>query len=154
MNFIVNELKPFIDGNYRTMPAREFTANGGSSMGALISFILIWEYSDVFSQAACLSVPFKISRYDFVTPVENYTGDKKDIRIYIDNGGVDVEDSLQAGIDDMLLALKKKGYTENEDLYWFKDEEAKHSESDWAKRIWRPLIFMFGKEGSYSYIKQ
>ena len=28
------------------------------------------------------------------------------------------------------------------------------SESDWAKRIWRPLIFMFGKEGSSSYIKQ
>ncbi|UCH66098.1 MAG: hypothetical protein JSW63_02910 [Ignavibacterium sp.] len=154
MNFIVNELKPFIDAKYRTLPTREFTATGGSSMGALISFMLIWEHSNVFSQAACISAPFKIDRYDFITSVENYTGNKKDIRIYIYNGGIAIEDSLQAGIDEMLLVLKKQGYKDNEDLYWFKDAEAKHTERDWAKQIWRPLIFMFGNEESYSHIKK
>jgi len=154
MNFIVNELKPFIDDSYRTLSQREFTATGGSSAGGLISFMLLWEHSNVFSQAACLSPAFKIKWIDFVTPVENYTGDKKNIRIYIDNGGYALEDSLQEGIDDMLSVLRKKGYDKNGDLYWFKDAEAKHFETDWANRIWRPLIFMFGKEGSYSYIKQ
>jgi predicted alpha/beta superfamily hydrolase len=154
MNFVVNELKLFIDDKYRTLTDREFTATGGSSMGGLISFMLLWKHSDVFSQAACLSPALKIRKYDFVTPVANYTGDKKNIAIYIDNGGVGVEDSLQAGIDDMLSVLKKKGYAENGDLYWYKDAEAKHTEGDWAKRIWRPLIYMFGNEESVSYIKQ
>jgi len=154
MNFIVNDLKPFIDNNYRTLPEREFTATGGSSMGGLISFMLLWEHSNVFSQAACLSPAFKIGSFDFVAPVENYTNNKKNIRIYIDNGGVGLEDSLQAGIDDMLVALKNKGYAENGDLYWYKDADAKHFESDWAERIWRPLIYMFGNDDSFSYIKQ
>ncbi|MEJ2193667.1 MAG: alpha/beta hydrolase-fold protein [Ignavibacteriaceae bacterium] len=154
MNFIVNDLKPFIDDHYRTLSDREFTATGGSSLGGLISFMLLWEHSDVFSQAACLSPAFKISFIDFVTPVKNYNGNKKDIRIYIDNGGVGLEDSLQAGIDEMLLVLRKKGYVENDDLYWYKAADAKHFESDWAERIWRPLIYMFGNEDGYSYIKK
>jgi predicted alpha/beta superfamily hydrolase len=154
MNFVVNELKPFIDDKYRTLTDREFTATGGSSMGGLISFMLLWEHSDVFSRAACLSPALKIRKYDFVTPVENYIGDKKNIAIYIDNGGIGVEDSLQAGIDDMISVLKKNGYAENGDLYWYKDAEAKHTEGAWAKRIWRPLIYMFGNEESLSYIKQ
>jgi len=154
MNFVVNELKHFIDDKYRTLTDREFTATGGSSMGGLISFMLLWEHSDVFSKAACISPALKIDSYDFVTPVENYAGDKKNVAIYIDNGGIGVEDSLQAGINDMLSVLKKNGYAENGDLYWYKDAGAKHTESDWAKRIWRPLIYMFGNEESFSYIYQ
>ena len=153
MNFIVNDLKPFIDNNYRTLSDRKFTATGGSSIGGLISFMLLWEHSEVFSQAACISPAFKISFIDFVTPVENYDGNKKDIRIYIDNGSIGLEDSLQAGIDEMLSALREKGFVDNDDLYWYKAPDAKHFESDWAERIWRPLIYMFGNEDSYSYIK-
>ena len=153
MNFVVNDLKPFIDDNYRTLRDREFTATGGSSMGGLISFMLLWEHSDVFSQAACISPAFKISFIDYVISVENYSGKKKDIRIYIDNGSVGLEDSLQAGIDEMFSVLKKKGFVEDNDLYWYKAVDAKHFEGDWAKRIWRPLIYMFGNEDSYSYIR-
>ena len=54
MKFIVNKLKPFIDKNYRTKPDRENTATGGSSLGGLISFMLVWEYPNIFSKAACL----------------------------------------------------------------------------------------------------
>src|SRR3972149_12055157 len=64
MNFIVNNLKPFIDSTYRTLPDRENTATGGSSLGGLISFMMLWEYSKVFSVAACVSPAFKYSRID------------------------------------------------------------------------------------------
>ena len=114
--------------------------------------MLLWVHSDVFSQAACISPAFKFSTIDFVSPVKNYSGKKKQIRIYIDNGSVGLEDSLQYGVDEMLLALQEKGYTEGDDLYFYKALGAKHLESDWAERIWRPLIFMFGNENSYQYI--
>ncbi len=154
MNFIVNRLKPLIDNTYRTLTGREYTAVGGSSMGGLISFVLLWVHPEVFSQAACISPALKIREIDFVTPVKNYTGKKKAIRIYIDNGSVGLEDSLQAGIDEMLSALKEKGYSEGEDLYYYKAPGAKHFESDWAERIWRPLIFMFGNKNSFQYIQE
>ena len=54
LNFIIDELKPFIDNNYRTIPQREHTAIMGSSMGGLISFIAGWKYYDVFSMAGCM----------------------------------------------------------------------------------------------------
>ena len=46
----------------------------------------------------------------------------------------------------MLLTLKEKGFNEDDDIYWLKDENAFHSERAWAKRIWRALIFIYGTE--------
>lgn len=143
MRFIVKELKPFIDSTYHTLPDRKNTAVGGSSSGGLISFMMLWEYPDIFSKAACISPAFKISDIDFVSSVKNYSGNKKDIKIYIDNGGVGLEKELQPGIDEMLIALKDKGYMENQDLLWVKDSSAEHDEAAWAKRVYRFLEFFF-----------
>ncbi len=146
MKFIVNELKPFIDCTYHTLPDRENTAVGGSSLGGLISFMMLWEYSDIFSKAACLSPAFKIeSTYnlDFVYPVKNYAGPKKDIKIYVYNGGVGLEEELQPGIDEMLAALKDKGYELDKDMLWIKDNSAEHNEAAWAKRVYQFLEFFF-----------
>ncbi len=146
MNFIVDSLKPFIDRNYRTLVQRENTAAGGSSSGGLISFILSWEYSQVFSKSACLSPAFKIDRYDFVDNVLQYQGEKKDIKIYIDNGNDKLDSQLQFGVDEMLNSLESKGFTGKEDFYFYKDNNGSHNESSWAKRFWKALIFMFGTE--------
>ena len=42
---------------------------------------MIWEHSDVFSKAACLSPAFKIGNIDYVAPVRDYLGAKKNIMI-------------------------------------------------------------------------
>ncbi len=143
IKFLMEELKPFIDRTYRTLPDRENTAVGGSSSGGLISFIMVWENSDVFSKVACISPAFKIADLDFVTPVKNYSGAKKDIKIYIDNGGIGLEEKLQPGIDEMLEVLNQKGFVENKDLLFVKDVTAEHNESAWAKRVYRFLEFLF-----------
>jgi len=99
LRFIIEELKPFIDANYKTHPDKNNTSVIGSSLGGLISFILLWEYPEVFSKAACVSPAFKIDRYDYVTEIKNYSGEKKPVKIYIDNGGIGIEEDLQPGID-------------------------------------------------------
>lgn len=143
MKFIISELKPFIDTTYRTLPDKNNTAISGSSLGGLISFILVWEYDYVFSKAACFSPAFKIEQFDYIAPVKNYLGHKKDIKLYIDNGGKGIEAKLQPGIDQMLIALYKLGYKMNEDLLWIKDKEAEHNEAAWAKRVPEMLKFLF-----------
>jgi hypothetical protein len=66
--------------------------------------------------------------------------------IYLDNGGIGLEEQLQPGIDEMLVTLKEIGYKENQDFFWYKDSTAIHSESAWAKRVWRPLVLFWGKK--------
>ncbi len=146
IDFIVNTLKPKVDKKYRTKPDNKNTAIAGSSMGGLISFMAAWERPDVFSKAACLSPAFKIRTYDYVDNVLNYEGEKKELLFYIDNGGVGLEDSLQSGINEMLSTLKSKGYQENVDFVWVKDELAEHNESAWAKRTRNFLKLFYENE--------
>lgn len=61
LEFIVNELKPFVDRTFRTLPDKDNTYMMGSSMGGLISIYAIAEYPQVFGGVACLSTHFPIS---------------------------------------------------------------------------------------------
>jgi predicted alpha/beta superfamily hydrolase len=58
MDFVVEQLKPFIDSHYLTKPQREYTAIMGSSMGGLISHYAIHQYPQVFSKAGIFSPSF------------------------------------------------------------------------------------------------
>ncbi len=143
-HFIVNELKPFIDETYRTKPDAANTATAGSSLGGLVSFMLVWEFPNVFSKTACISPAFFIEDIDYLTAVKNYSSYKKPIKVYIDDGGVGLEERLQPGIDSMLVLLKQNNYQMGKDLMFYKDSTAQHSETAWAQRTWRFLEFFFG----------
>ncbi|NJO25610.1 MAG: alpha/beta hydrolase, partial [Bacteroidia bacterium] len=58
LEFLVKNLKPFIDKQYRTLPGRENTFVAGSSMGGLISMYAILRYPDVFGGAGVFSPAF------------------------------------------------------------------------------------------------
>lgn len=145
MDFLVNKLKPYIDNEYRTLPEKENTATCGASLGGLISLMIAWNHPAVFSKAACLSSAFKIGLINYVDTILSYTGTKKDIKLYIDIGEIGLEADLKHGNDEMIAALLSKGYDIEKDLIYFVDNNAVHSESAWASRIWRPLLFFFGK---------
>lgn len=134
MKFVVNKLKPMIDSAYRTKPEAKNTIVGGSSAGGLISFMMAWEYPNVFLKAICMSPAFKIMNIDYVKTVQSTT-EKKNLYFYIDNGGIGLETQLQPGIDAMMSALKEKGYAEGKNYYYTIDAKAKHFEADWAKRM-------------------
>ncbi|MDZ7624774.1 MAG: alpha/beta hydrolase-fold protein [Ignavibacteriaceae bacterium] len=152
MKFIVDSLKPFIDRNYRTKPDRTNTANGGGSLGGLISFLLMWEYSNNFSKAISFSPAFKIDNYDCIDNVKSYEGKLKQFQLFIDNGDSELDSSLQPGVDEMLIVLKQQGYIEGDHFYFHKGKNSLHSERAWAKNIWRALIFIFGTEKGKSLL--
>ena len=55
MDYIVREFKPFIDANYPTLPDREHTFIGGSSMGGLMTLYALACFGETFSRGAALS---------------------------------------------------------------------------------------------------
>ena len=84
----------------------------------------------------------KILYIDLVKIVGEYQGDKKDMKLYMDNGGKGVDEKLQPGIGEMIDALNARGYEEGVDFIFIKDEEAAHTEGEWAKRIPGALKYM------------
>ncbi|MEP7278152.1 MAG: alpha/beta hydrolase-fold protein [Bacteroidota bacterium] len=59
--FIVDNLKPFIDKNYRTLPDKLHTCMAGSSMGGLISFYAGLYYPRIFGALGVFSPSFWIA---------------------------------------------------------------------------------------------
>ena len=54
-NFLMEELKPFIDRKYRTKPEAEFTGLGGSSLGGLGTLAIGIFYSEEFRRLMVMS---------------------------------------------------------------------------------------------------
>ena len=52
---LVEELKPFVDAQYRTLPRAEHSGMGGSSLGGLVTLYLGLRYPSVFSRLAVVS---------------------------------------------------------------------------------------------------
>lgn len=140
-DFIIKQLKPWVDSTYRTLPDRQHTATMGSSMGGLIALNLAWYHNDIFSKAACLSPAFKLDQFDILSELKKDTGAKKDISLYIDDGTVGLESKLKPGIDETVNYLKSKGYN----LTYQIANGAEHNEAAWSKRIDKPLVQFFGK---------
>lgn len=62
VDFLVNNLKPFIDKNYHTLKDSKNTSIAGSSMGGLISMYAIATYPKVFGSAGIFSPAFWVAK--------------------------------------------------------------------------------------------
>jgi hypothetical protein len=61
----------------------------------------------------------------------------------MDCGGTGGDETLKPGMDEMEKTLSLKGYAEKKDFVSFFSEKSDHSERAWAKRVWRPLTYLF-----------
>jgi predicted alpha/beta superfamily hydrolase len=146
MNLITQVIKPLIDQTYRTKTDSDNTFVGGSSMGGIISFMIVWTHPDIFSKAICMSPAFKSPEgyqyyFDFVKTVIE-TDKRKKVKFYIDNGGIGLESELQPGIDEMIEALKAKKYKEGKDYLFVLEEAASHNEAAWAQRFPTAILWL------------
>jgi len=141
LRFLIEEVKPFIDSVYRTLPDRANTAVMGSSMGGLISFLAAWKHPEVFSMAGCMSSSFYYNDDKIFNMLEEHSGSRKPVKFYIDHG----EDGLMRG-QKMFCKLTKLGYLIGTDLDYYYASGAEHNESAWAERLERPLLFFFRKK--------
>ncbi len=143
--FLIHELKPFIDANYRTLTDRANTAVMGSSLGGFISLLLAWEHPEVFSMAACLSGSWMWGDAAALRLIEDDTTAVPDLKLYLDHGSEGDEGRyawLFRTIRDTLIG---RGFVLDKNLQYNFGIGDGHNESAWARRVWRPLVFFFGK---------
>src|SRR5215217_495970 len=122
---LVQELKPFIDRTYRTLPGAGNTAMGGSSLGGLLTMHLGLRYPTVFSRLAVLSASVWWDDRVILKEVEALPA-KLPVRIWLDAGdreGADVIADARA----LKAALIAKGWTEGQDLAYLEAAGGEHN---------------------------
>jgi enterochelin esterase-like enzyme len=162
--FVIEELKPRVDGEFRTRPDRPNTYAMGSSMGGLLAMHLVMDHSETFSACGCVSTHVPISPRWIAT----YTGQDPDgadptpftdlamqegnfdipegARMFFDYGTKTLDAEYGPGHERMRRHFKQQGLTEGEDFLIREYEGAAHDEASWRARVEDQLIWMLGGE--------
>jgi predicted alpha/beta superfamily hydrolase len=143
--FLVEELKPFIDASYRTLPDRADTYIMGSSMGGLVSQYAMSRYPDVYGGAGCVSTHWPAGDGIALEDFAAHLPDPATHKYYFDFGTATLDASYepyQRRADEM---LRKAGYVEGRNWITRKFEGAEHSEKAWRLRMDEPLQFLIGR---------
>ncbi len=157
LRFLVEELKPFIDKTYRTLPDAAHTSIMGSSMGGLISIYALAEYPQVFGQAAALSVHWPLADPTKATPDEAdqvaaafkaYLATSQvrpgPNRLYMDHGTVNLDSFYKPYSTRMEAILPSLGWVAGKTWVSRVFEGTDHNEAAWAARLDIPLGFLLG----------
>ena len=85
MQWILSEVKPLIDLEYRTIPFRECTGIAGSSMGGLMALYAAVRYNRWFSKAGCVSSAIGFCMRPLMSDLRK-TAISPDTRVYLSWG--------------------------------------------------------------------
>jgi predicted alpha/beta superfamily hydrolase len=149
LRFLVHELKPRIDTEFRTLLGREHTALVGSSLGGLVSLyggVAAWE---TFGLVAGVSPVFAWRDHDLEKRYDSAPREHLPLRIWIDMGTAEDPSAVGAnGVPAHILELRRfrdllvrRGYVAGRTLGYEEAEGAAHNESAWALRL--PDILRF-----------
>jgi predicted alpha/beta superfamily hydrolase len=144
--FLIDEVKPFIDRTYRTLPDRQHTGVLGSSLGGLISFYLVWWHPEVFSMAGCLSGSWMWDNAASLRMMTSKPRPPMSLRIYLDHGSESAEGNQAWVYRSIRDALVRQGFSVGKNLSYYYGLNDEHNEASWGRRVWRPLVFFFGKK--------
>ena len=141
VRFLIDTVKPRIDGAYRTKKDRDSTVIAGSSMGGLISLYAFFRRPSPFGRALVMSPSVWFGAKEILPFVEKARTTRG--RVYLDTGTNEGADTLE-NARAMNRTLRRKGYR-RESLWYLESEGAKHSESDWAWRWPQALEFLLSE---------
>ena len=140
VDFIVETLKPYIDGNYRSLSGREYTVLFGSSLGGLISQYGIMEHQDVFGKAGVFSPAFwfnpEIYEHSGNTPKNDF------LKIYMLAGELEGGGSVVDDVNQMETVLFDNGFS-NEEFNKAFHADGEHSEWYWAREFPWAYLWLF-----------
>ena len=158
--FLVEEVKPFIDKRYKPLTSREHTYLMGSSMGGLISLYGLCEYPQVFGGAACLSSHLSMSHLPLIDPnvwgepevwfnafceyLKEHLPTANSCMVYMDHGTKDLDADYGPYQERVDKVFHQKGW-DDAHFQTLVFEGHSHKETDWAKRLDKPLYFLLRK---------
>jgi enterochelin esterase-like enzyme len=139
--FLIEEVKPFIEAQYRTIEELQKTGIGGSSLGGLVSLYLGLKLPHIFGKIAALSPSVwwnqhVMNRFAVAARVHPRP------RIWLDVGTREGPRTVQ-DVEQFRDVLLQKGWEMGADLHYDRVEGGEHNEAAWAKRVGPFLQFLY-----------
>jgi predicted alpha/beta superfamily hydrolase len=150
INFIVEELKPFIDSRYRTLPTRENTGIGGSSMGGLISIYAGFLRPDVYGKLMIFSPSLWVS--DQIFNYARHYLPYQTTRIYLYGGEQEGRGSDIGNFMKMMHGMKEEleqvslRHPKTIEIMFSSNPVGKHSEYYWGVEFPKALKWLYFKQ--------
>jgi enterochelin esterase-like enzyme len=145
LRFLVEELKPFLDAQYRTLPGRDDTSIMGSSMGGLISLYAAAQYPEVFGGVGAVSTHWPACDGCVIDWLGAHLPDPRTHRLYFDHGTAALDAMYPPHQARMDKALRERGYIEGNNWITRRFEGAEHNEAAWRARVEITLRFLLAR---------
>ena len=138
---LMEEIKPMIEWEYRTLSGAVHTGLGGSSLGGLLTLYLGLRRPEFFGKLAALS-PSVWWNQRWILRYAAGRRIKSRPRIWLDTG---TQEGIHTAADARRLrdVLGERGWQEGRDLHYEEIEGGQHNEAAWAERVGPFLQFLF-----------
>ena len=143
MDFIVETLKPYIDGNFRTLPQAPYTAMIGSSLGALISTYGQVRFTQTFSKVGSFSPAYWFNLSELNAYIQNSTANLASSRYYF-LAGQNESTTMASNLNTIRTTLQNKGLTQSNTFVKI-DSYGTHSESYWRGEFGAAYLWLFAQ---------
>jgi predicted alpha/beta superfamily hydrolase len=149
--FVLDEVKPFIDRTYRTLPGRDHTGVAGSSLGGLITLTMAREHHARFRHCGVLSPALWWAKAQILRDVaEGDTAWMRSMRFWVDMGTR--EGNRRGPITGeiartraLIQTFDGAGLLPGAHYYYSEVAGGEHNEAHWAARFDKVLLYFFGQ---------
>jgi predicted alpha/beta superfamily hydrolase len=144
-DFLVSEVMPFVNGQYRTLMGHGNTALGGSSYGGVATLYALMARPQTFGYGLIESPSIWVGMGQLIRDTSPLVALPR--KLFIGFGSEEVshgaaEKQVQGFFATVSANFKAAGYDDSNFRYVY-EQGAKHTESAWAKRLPDALKFLF-----------
>jgi len=160
--FLIEELMPRVNRDFRTLTGPQNTAHMGSSMGGLVSWYLVSHDPQVFGACGCLSTAFVLSEawaarvgLPAANPPDTALYIVRDIergfripprtRYWFSYGGLGIDSAFGPSHELVRTWLRRQGKVEGRDFVIRRYPELTHNEASWRAELDDALTFLYGR---------
>lgn len=141
LDFLVNQLKPWVDSTYRTQPEASETLILGSSLGGLISHYAFFQYPNTFGNVGIFSPAYWFDTLSF-NLIQNKIPPQNKIYLY---GGDQEGSRMVELIHEMEARLKSQDFPA-ERLTVSINPKGEHNEHFWKSEFPKAIVWFFKKD--------
>lgn len=145
VRFLADTLKPYVDKQFRTLPQRQYTGMGGSSMGGLITIYAGLMYPEVFSKLMVFSPSL------WVAPNIHFNlmnlDEPLDLKIYLYGGGEEGTYMIP-NMQRFVAAVEQQKSDTQIDVNLSIDPTGKHNEARWGEEFPKAIEWLFFNQDS------
>ena len=139
--FMAETLKPWVDARFRTLPQRQSTGIGGSSMGGLISIYSSFLYPAVFGKLLVFSPALWVAPKIYFQAINFFN--PYSTKIYLYAGGHESE-NMVPNVQRLKTALQRKGLDSSKVEFNLSiDPNGEHNETKWGREFPKAVKWLY-----------